>query len=41
MINAYYHYKSLGYRTLFVGENQISMVKNNHQITILKNGKVI
>ena len=38
---AYYHFKNLGYRTIWVGNNQISMVKDNHQITILNNGKVI
>ena len=38
---AYYHYKALGYKTMYVGDGQISMVKDNHQITILRDGRVI
>ncbi len=38
---AYYHYKALGYKTMYVGDGQIFMVKDDHKITILRNGRVI
>jgi hypothetical protein len=38
---AYYHYKALGYKTMLFGDGQIVMVKDDHQITILRNGRVI
>ncbi len=41
MIGRYYKFKALGYKTLFVGNGAITMIKGKHTVTIFEDREIV